>query len=74
MEPEHVHWFVEVTAGVRHIWNEIVLRQMVIAGGVTLLVVGFAESICFAVVAEGLHRPPTFLGRGHRRAGRGRGA
>ncbi|MGA2528992.1 MAG: MFS transporter [Acidimicrobiales bacterium] len=61
-EPEHVHWFVEMTAGIRHIWGSVVLRQMVIAGGITLLVVGFSESICFAVVAEGLHRPPTFLG------------
>ena len=60
--PEEVHWFVEVTAGIRHIWNTIVLRQMVIAGGITLLVVGFSESICFAVVSQGLHRPPTFLG------------
>ena len=60
--PEEVHWFVEVTAGVHHIWNTIVLRQMVIAGGITLLVVGFLESICFAVVSQGLHRPPTFLG------------
>ncbi|MGA3354189.1 MAG: MFS transporter [Acidimicrobiales bacterium] len=61
-EPEHVHWFVEMTAGIRHIWNAVVLRQMVIAGGITLLVVGFSESICFAVVSQGLHRPPTFLG------------
>lgn len=59
---EREHWFAEVTAGVRHIWRTTVLRQMVIAGGVALLVVGFSESICFAVVAEGLHRPPTFLG------------
>ncbi|HLN07227.1 MAG TPA: MFS transporter [Acidimicrobiales bacterium] len=61
-EPEDVHWFVEVTAGIRHIWSSIVLRQMIIAGGITLLVVGFSESICFAVVSDGLHRPPTFLG------------
>jgi MFS family permease len=59
---EDVHWLVEVTAGVRHIWASIVLRQMIIAGGITLLVVGFSESICFAVVSQGLHRPPTFLG------------
>jgi hypothetical protein len=59
---EDVHWFVEVTAGVRHIWASIVLRQMIIAGGIALLVVGFSESICFAVVSQGLHRPPTFLG------------
>src|ERR1019366_2046295 len=59
---DEVHWFVEVTAGVRHIWASIVLRQMIIAGGITLLVVGFSESICFAVVSQGLHRAPTFLG------------
>ena len=59
---DDVHWFVEVTAGVRHIWASIVLRQMIIAGGITLLVVGFSESICFAVVSQGLHRAPTFLG------------
>jgi MFS family permease len=59
---EEVHWLVEVTAGIRHIWATTVLRQMIIAGGVTLLVVGFSESICFAVVSQGLHRPPTFLG------------
>jgi MFS family permease len=59
---QDVHWFVEVTAGIRHIWRSVVLRQMIIAGGITLLVVGFSESICFAVVSQGLHRPPTFLG------------
>jgi MFS family permease len=59
---EDVHWFVEVTAGIRHIWASVVLRQMIIAGGITLLVVGFSESICFAVVSQGLHRAPTFLG------------
>ena len=59
---DDVRWFVEVTAGVRHIWASIVLRQMIIAGGITLLVVGFSESICFAVVSQGLHRAPTFLG------------
>ena len=61
-EREEVHWFIEVTAGVRHIWASTVLRQMIIAGGITLLVVGFSESICFAVVSQGLHRAPTFLG------------
>ena len=60
--PQAVHWFVEVTAGMRHIWNAVVLRQMIVAGSITLLVVGFSESICFAVVSQGLHRPPTFLG------------
>jgi MFS family permease len=60
--PENVHFYVEMTAGIRHIWASVVMRQMIIAGGITLLVVGFSESICFAIVSQGLHRPPTFLG------------
>ena len=45
-EREEVHFVAEVTAGITHIWRTLVLRQMVIAGGITLLVVGFSESIC----------------------------
>jgi MFS family permease len=59
--PEH-HWASEVSAGFRHVWRTTVLRQMTLACGAVLLVVGFAETLGFAVVAQGLHRPPTFLG------------
>ncbi len=55
-------WWQEVTAGVRHIRQTVVLRQIVAATALALLVVGFFESVDFAVVGEGLHRPPTFLG------------
>jgi MFS family permease len=58
---EH-HWFVEVTAGVRHAWNTTVLRQILIACLLIILPFGFLETIVFAVVGTGLHRPPTFLG------------
>lgn len=61
-EGRPAHWLAEVTAGARHIWQTVVLRQIIIATGIALLVVGFFESISFAVVAVGLHRPPTFLG------------
>jgi MFS family permease len=38
------------------------LRQIVLTTGACLLVVGFAETLIFAVVDQGLHRPPSFLG------------
>jgi MFS family permease len=58
---EH-HWFEEVTAGVRHAWNTTVLRQILIACLLIIVPFGFFETIAFAVVGTGLHRPPTFLG------------
>jgi len=60
--PTEQHWFAEVTAGVTHLWRTIVLRQFVVAVAIACLVFGMFESIAFAVVGQGLHRPPTFLG------------
>jgi MFS family permease len=55
-------FFSEVMAGARHIFQTLPLRQIVLATGVCLLVVGFAETIIFAVLDQGLHRPPSFFG------------
>jgi MFS family permease len=52
----------EAMAGARHIFRTLPLRQIVFATGACLLVVGFAETIVFAVIDQGLHRPPSFLG------------
>jgi MFS family permease len=52
----------EVIAGFRHVLGTPVLRRTSIALAVALLVVGFAETVVFAVVGTGLHRPPSFLG------------
>jgi MFS family permease len=60
--PQEQHWFAEVTAGARHLWRTRVLRQLLIAVATACLVFGFFESISFAVVSQGLHRSPTFLG------------
>jgi hypothetical protein len=51
-----------VAAGARHIAASIGLRRMVGSLAIALLVVGFAESVIFAVLQYGLHRPPAFLG------------
>jgi MFS family permease len=57
------HGFVsEALAGARHIFRTLPLRQIVLATGACLLVVGFSETIIFAVIDRGLHRPPSFLG------------
>jgi MFS family permease len=60
--PVEQHRWAEITAGARHLWRDIVLRQVIVAAAVACLVVGFLESISFAVVGQGLHRPATFLG------------
>lgn len=58
---EH-HLLAQVTAGVRHIGRSPGLRRIVGALAVALLVVGFAETLIFAVLQYGLHRSPAFLG------------
>ena len=60
--PSDHHILVQVAAGARHIAASIGLRRMVGSLAIALLVVGFAESVIFAVLQYGLHRPPAFLG------------
>lgn len=59
---ERSHWRDELAAGVRHVWTTLPLRQMVGAIGVVLLVVGFLETISFALVTQGLHRSASYVG------------
>jgi MFS family permease len=61
-EPEEAHFLSELTAGIRHVFHTLPLRQIILSTGVCLLVVGFSETLIFAVVDEGLHRSPAFLG------------
>ena len=58
---EH-NFMTEALAGAKHIWQTLPLRQIVFSTGAALLVVGFSETIIFAVIDQGLHRPPAFLG------------
>ncbi len=59
--PSELHWWPETTAGLRHIARQPILRHLVVASVICLMVFGFAESVCFAVV-QGLGRPVEFLG------------
>ncbi|HEY6069126.1 MAG TPA: MFS transporter [Gaiellaceae bacterium] len=61
-EREEHHFVEELLAGVRHIRATIPLRQIVVATGVCLLVVGFSETVIFAVLDQGLHRSASFFG------------
>jgi len=57
------HTFIsEALAGARHIVHTIPLRQIIFSTGAALAVVGFSETIIFAVIDRGLHRAPSFLG------------
>lgn len=60
--PSGEPWHAELTAGLRHIGATLMLRRLMITGFCALLVFGFFQVVPFAVVAQGLHRTPPFLG------------
>jgi MFS family permease len=51
----------EMIAGLAHVFRSPVLRRVVLALGAALLVMGFSQTLIFAIV-EALHRPPAFIG------------
>jgi MFS family permease len=59
---EHEPLRVQVTHGARHLWSTPVLRAAVVVTVICMLALGLAESVFFAVVDDGLHKPVTFLG------------
>jgi MFS family permease len=60
--PRRYAFLTEVTAGARVIVRDVAVRRSVIAIGVLFLAGGVAESAIFAIVSDGLHRPPAFVG------------
>ncbi|WP_155374406.1 MFS transporter [Catellatospora vulcania] len=55
-------WVAEVSAGVRHLTGSVPLRRALIGNVISILVFGFSETVFFAFVDQGLHRPPAFIG------------
>jgi MFS family permease len=49
-------------AGFRHVRSVPVLLQLTVMGALAFAVVGLFETVGFAVVDQGLHRPPSFYG------------
>src|SRR5205814_1822379 len=60
--PREHHFLREVSAGLEHVARTRLLRELTLGTGVTMLVIGFSETLIFAVVGSGLHRPPSFIG------------
>ena len=52
----------ELSAGVRHVLGHPGLRRMTSANVIAVCAFGATESVVFAVVDQGLHRPPPFVG------------
>lgn len=60
-EPAEHRLVTEMVAGARHLFGAVRLRRLVLTCGVALLVIGFSETVVFAVI-DALHRPPAFFG------------
>lgn len=60
--PSGERWQIQLTAGARHIGHTLILRQLAITAAIVVTAFGLSESVVFAVVSQGLHRPPSFLG------------
>jgi MFS family permease len=60
--PAEGHWRAEVGAGLAHLRRTTVLSQIVTAVALAMLVIGFIEVVMYAVVDQGLHRSPAFVG------------
>lgn len=52
----------ELSAGIRHILGTVTLRRATTASVLCILSFGLSESVLFAIVDQGLHRKPTFIG------------
>jgi MFS family permease len=60
-EPPQHHFLRELTAGIEHVWRTLPLRQIVTGATIALLVIGFAETLIFSVIAH-LGKHPSFFG------------
>jgi MFS transporter len=59
--PTAERWPVALAAGARHVKRTPALRRFALGGAVSLTVIGFSETLLFAI-PQGLHRPPSFAG------------
>jgi MFS family permease len=60
-EDEPDFW-MELQEGLHHIWHTADIRRLMIATAVVTFVAGVMEVAIFALIDEGLHRTPAFLG------------
>lgn len=60
--PREHHFLREASAGIAHIARTKVLRELTIGLCAALTVIGFCETLIFAIVINGLHRSAPFVG------------
>jgi MFS family permease len=58
----HQRWSRQLADGVGYLRRHAVLRHLVLCTGATMLLMGLTGAMAYAVVDDGLHRPPEFLG------------
>jgi MFS family permease len=54
--------WTQISAGARYITADVVLRRLTAAIAVAIVAFGLSETVTFSVVAQGLHRPASFMG------------
>lgn len=52
----------ELTAGLRHLWRAPLLRRLAVTTVLFSVAIGMVEPTVYALVGDGLHRPPEFVG------------
>jgi MFS family permease len=62
LEPSTERPLTALVAGARHLRLTVPLRQLTVASGAALLVIGFSETLTFEIAGTGLHRPAGFVG------------
>lgn len=60
--PREHHFMRELAAGLEHIARTKPLRELSVGVCAAMLVVGFSETLIFAIVTSGVHRSPAFIG------------
>ena len=59
---EEPDFWAELSAGLRHIVHTADIRRLMIATAAVTFIAGVMEVAIFALIDDGLHRPPAFLG------------
>jgi MFS family permease len=62
LPPRAGHWLRHVAAGSQHLWQSRPLRRASIGCLLAVVAFGLSETVIYAVLSDGLHRPPAFLG------------
>jgi MFS family permease len=60
--PRTERWLRHIAAGSRHLWQTRSLRRASASTLLAIIAFGLSETVIYAVLSDGLHRPPAFLG------------